>query len=64
MKPLRIRKRKHNKGLINLIWENRGLNLKKIKEKINLAYPNNGLIYSEIQDLITYEKKKRLEKLT
>jgi hypothetical protein len=64
MKPLRIRKRKHNKGLINLIWGNRGLNLKKIKEKINLTYPNNGLIYSEIQDLITYEKKKRLEKLT
>lgn len=64
LKPLRIRKRKHDKKLINLIWENRGLNLKEIGEKIKTVYPKNKLIYNEIQDLITYEKKKRLKKLT
>lgn len=64
MKPLRIRKRKHNKELVNLIWENRNLGLKKIKKLIDIQYPKNHLIYNEIQDLITYEKKKRLEELT
>lgn len=64
LKPLKIRKRKYSKELLNLIWVNRGLPLKKIKEIINNKYPQNSLVYNEIQDIITYEKKKRLKKLT
>ena len=64
LKPLRIRKRKHEKGLIDLIWKNRGLKLKSIKATLDKEFPKNTLTYNEIQDLITYEKKGRLKKLT
>lgn len=64
LKPLKIRKRKYSKELLNLIWNSRGLTLRKIKEIIDCKYPKNSLVYNEIQDIITYEKKKRLEKLT
>lgn len=64
LKPLKIRKRKYNKGILELIWKNRGLSLKKIKSILDNEYPENSLVYNEIQDIITYEKKKRLEKLT
>ncbi|MBP9782117.1 MAG: hypothetical protein KBC50_00040 [Candidatus Pacebacteria bacterium] len=64
LKPLRIRKRKNNKEVINFIWEKRNLSLKKIKELLDTEHPKNKLIYNEIQDIITYEKGKRLKKLT
>ena len=61
LKPLRIRKRKHSKELIELIWKNRQLRLKKIGELIQAKFQKT-LIYNDIQDIITYEKKKRLPK--
>lgn len=64
LKALKMGKRKRDKVLINIIWQYRGLPLKKIKNILDKEYPQNGLIYNEIQDIITYEKKKRLKKLT
>lgn len=58
-KSYRARKRKYDQKMIDFIWANRYLPVKKLKEKIEVEFPKNGLVYYEIMKLIQLEKHKR-----
>lgn len=62
-KKLKIRQTKHAQELLDFIWDNKFLDHKKLKLKLNEKFPKNILAYYEIKDIIRNEKKKRLANL-
>ncbi len=63
-KKLRIRQRKLSRKVVDLIWDNRKLNQKKIKELLDEKFPENTLVYNEIYKIISLEKKRRHGKIS
>lgn len=59
-KKLKYGKRKHNQKMLDFIWDNRGLKLEVLKDKLDKLFIGNGLVYYELGDIIRQEEKKRL----
>lgn len=63
-KKVRIRKRKYNRGLLDFIWENQNMDIKKLKNSLDKKFPRNGLVYYEIYKIINIERKRRMQEIT
>lgn len=63
-KKARFRKRKHSRKLLDFLWENKTLEINKLKNKLDRTFPGNGLVYYEIYKIISLERQRRMKELT
>ena len=64
-KPYKVKLRtKYSQGIRDCIWENKDVPTKRIAEILSRNYPNHGLLYFEINQIKSQEKKKRTAKIT
>lgn len=62
-KKPRIRQRKMPREITDLIWANRKLSQKNIKELLDEKFPKNTIVYNEIYKIISIERKRRQRKI-
>jgi len=59
-KPMRFRKRKIDREIVDFIWASKTLKGKEIKKLLDEKFPHNGIIYYEIPKIISIERGRRL----
>lgn len=62
-KNIKFRKRKLDRKLVDLIWNNKNLSVKDLKPLVDKKFPNNGLAYYEFSKIISQENKRRNRKI-
>src|SRR6266498_220605 len=61
---VRIRQRKISRAISDFIWDNRRLGNQEIKRLLDEQFPNNTIVYPEIYQIISGERKRRSSKIT
>jgi hypothetical protein len=59
-KPVRFRKRKLSREIVDFIWDNKSKKGKEVKKLLDEKYPHNGIVYYEIPKIISIERERRL----